>query len=151
MINLSNKAAKRFNIKWSDLPERSGDHWKVDVVMMGRVPMLLIVHEHTLSTLVRRKSMFRSPLDIADEICRCCPWFPREVPRSLGKNGDRRIVGSMNEMKRMIIGFYTPDDMAMAERSLNTGLYTYLSAEKYGYGRPFQAVENYRDGQVPWL
>lgn len=33
MINLSNKAAKRFRINWKDLEERSGDFWKVDVVI----------------------------------------------------------------------------------------------------------------------
>ena len=58
MIDLSNKAAKRFGIKWKDLEERSGDFWKVDVVMIGRVPMLFIVHEYTLFTMVRRKSQF---------------------------------------------------------------------------------------------
>jgi hypothetical protein len=46
MINLSNKSAKRFGISWKDLEERAGDFWKVDVVMVERVPMLFIVHEH---------------------------------------------------------------------------------------------------------
>jgi len=151
MINLSNKAAKRFNVRWSDLEERAGDYWKADVVMMGRIPMLLIVHELTLSTLVRRKSQFRSPLDIADEIWRSCPWFPREAPASLGKNGNRKIVGSINEMKRMLFGEYSPDDAAIVERSLNEGLYSYLSVEKYGYGRPVEAVKQYQDSQMPWL
>jgi hypothetical protein len=45
MIDLSNQAAKRFRINWKDLDERSGDFWKVDAVMVGRVPMLFIVHE----------------------------------------------------------------------------------------------------------
>jgi len=151
MINLSNKAAKRFNIRWSDLVERTGDYWKADVVMMGRIPMLLIVHELTLYTLIRRKSQFGSPLDIADEVLQCCPWFPRNVSPSLGKNGDRRIVGSINEMKRMMFGEYSPDDIAIVERSLNEGLYSYLSAEKHGYGRPVEAVEQYKNSQMPWL
>lgn len=47
MIDLSNKAAQRFGIKWKHLEERSGDFWKVDVVMIGRIPMLCIVHEYT--------------------------------------------------------------------------------------------------------
>lgn len=66
MINLSNKAAKRFRVKWSDLESRNGDFWKVDVVMAERVPMLFIVHEYTLFTLVRRKSQFHNPLGIAE-------------------------------------------------------------------------------------
>lgn len=47
MIDLSNKAAKRFGIKWKNLEERSGNFWKVDLVMIGRVPMLFIVQEDT--------------------------------------------------------------------------------------------------------
>ena len=42
MINLSNKAAIRFKVKWKELEERSGDFWKVDIMMIGRVPMLLV-------------------------------------------------------------------------------------------------------------
>ena len=44
-----------FGLKWDDLPERSGNHSKTDVMMIGRVPMLLIVHAYTLFTLVRER------------------------------------------------------------------------------------------------
>ena len=73
MIDPGNKAAKRFRINWKDLEERSGDFWKVDTVMIGRVPMLFIIHENTLFTLVRRKSQFRDPLAIANDILKTCP------------------------------------------------------------------------------
>jgi hypothetical protein len=113
--------------------------------------MLLIAHELTLYTIVRRKSQFRSPLDIADEVLQSCPWYPRDVSRSLGKNGDRRIVGSINEMKRMMFCEYSPNDVDIIEKSLNEGLYSYLSAEKYGYGSPVEAVNQYKNSQMPWL
>lgn len=85
MIDLSHKAAKRFCINWKDLDERSGDFWKVDAVMIGRAPMLFVVHEYTLFTLVRRKAAFRS----GDPLRRwktmyggkrpgSDPWFTRE-------------------------------------------------------------------------
>jgi hypothetical protein len=74
MINLSNKAAKRFRVNWSSLEERSGDFWKVDVQMVERVPMLFIVHEYTLFTLVRRKTQFHDPLHIAGEIIKACAF-----------------------------------------------------------------------------
>ena len=151
MINLSNKAAKRFNVKWADLQERSGDRWKVDVVMLGRVPILLIVHEFTLYTLVRRKSQFHSPLDIADEIVRCCPWYRSDISPALGRNADRRIVGSITEMKRQILGAYSPDDIVTVENLINGGLYSYLSAKRYEYGRPVEAVMQYENSQMPWL
>jgi hypothetical protein len=75
MLNFSQKAAKRFLLQFSGLEERAGDFWKVDVAMFARVPMLMIVHEYTLFTLIRRKSQFKTPLDIAAEIKRCCPWI----------------------------------------------------------------------------
>ena len=99
MIDLSAKAAKRFRINWKDLEERSGDFWKVDRVMIGRVPMLFILHEHTLFTLLRRKSQFQDPLAIANDILKPCPWYRSPGTSSLGKNGNRKLTGSINEMK----------------------------------------------------
>jgi hypothetical protein len=49
MINLTKKAECRFNIQWHNLQQREGDFWKLDVFMMGRIPMLLLVHEYTLN------------------------------------------------------------------------------------------------------
>ena len=151
MINLSNKAAKRFRVKWSSLEERSGDFWKVDIQMLERVPMLFIVHEYTLFTLVRRKREFRDPLTIADEIRRACPWYRNVVEPTIGKNGNRKVTGSINQMMRMTWGFYSPEQINALEMYINNGLYSYLSTDKHGYGRPFQAVESYANGKTPWL
>jgi len=151
MINLSNKAAKRFRVKWSSLEERSGDFWKVDVQMFDRVPMLLIVHEYTLFTLVRRKTQFRSPLLIADEIKQACPWYRYVGEPTLGKNSNRKITGSITEIKRMTWGLYTPEQINGLEMAINNGLFSYLSSGKNDYGRPFKAVESYTKGKTPWL
>ncbi len=111
MINFSQKAAKRFRIPWSSLKEWSGDYWKVDVEMFGHVPMLMIVHEYTLFTLVRRKTQFKTSQDIAAEIKQCCPWY-RYVGQSIfGKNGNKRITGSINQMKRETCGMFSPDEI----------------------------------------
>ena len=48
MINFTVQAAKRFRINWKDLEDRSGDFWKVDVMMVERVPVLFIVLEYSL-------------------------------------------------------------------------------------------------------
>jgi hypothetical protein len=151
MIDLSNKAAKRFRIPWKDLEERSGDFWKVDVVMIGRVPMLYIVHEQTLFTLVRRKSQYRDPLAIADDIIGSCPWYKGPSTQSLGKNGNRKLTGSINEMKRMTVGLYSPEQINAMEMSINQFLFSYLSRDPNDYLRPFEAVESYVKGQTPWL
>jgi len=151
MINLSVKAAKRFRIDWSDLEERSGDFWKVDVVMAGRTPMLLIVHEYTLFTLVRRKAVFRKTQGVAQEIKDRCPWYRYVGKPTIGKNANPRIVGSINEIKRLTRGRFSPDQTAAFEHSINTCIYSYLSKEKYGYGQPLEAVDQYIKGQMPWL
>ena len=151
MINLSKKAAKRFRINWKDLEERSGDFWKVDAVMVVRVPMLFIVHEYTLFTLVRRKSQFRDPLAIAKEIIIACPWYRGvEIP-SIGKNGNRKLTGSITEMKRMVLGLYAPEQINAMEMAINQCLFSYLSTDRKGYSTPFEAVESYAKGLTPWL
>ena len=151
MINLTQKTAKRFNINWKDLEERSGAFWKVDAVVMDRVPMLFIVNEYTLFTLVRRKSQFRDPLAIANEVITSCPWYRSPATPSLGKNGDRKLTGSISEMKRMTVGFYSPEQINAMEMSINQGLFSYLATERYGYTNPFDAVESYVEGRMPWL
>ena len=151
MINLSNKAAKRFRVKWSSLEERSGDFWKVDVQIFDRVPMLFIVHEYTLFTLVRRKTRFRDPLHIADEIRTVCPWYRYSGEPTLGKNGNRKLTGSISEMKRMTWGLYSPEQINALEMFINDCIYSYLSPDKDGYGRPFDAAESYAKGETPWL
>ena len=151
MINLSNKAAKRFRIAWKDLEERVGDFWKVDVVIIDRVPMLFIVHEYTLFTLVRRKSHFCDPESIANDVINACPWYSAPESFSLGKNGNRRLTGSINEMKRMTSGLYSPEQINAMEMSINQGLFSYLSTKQDGYSNPFGAVESYVKGYTPWL
>ena len=151
MINLSNKAAKRFRIKWTDLEEREGDFWKVDVVMIERVPMLFIVHEYTLFTLIRRKSQFRDPQAIANDIMNSCPWYQAPKSLSLGKSGNRKLTGSINEMKRLTVGLYSHEQINAMEMSINQCLFSYIAAEKNEYSKPFEAVENYIKGKTPWL
>ncbi len=151
MINLSNKSAKSFKIKWKDLEDRSDDCWKVEIVMFGRVPMLFIVHEYTLFTLIRRKVQFKNPRAISNEIINACPWYQTPIPFSLGKNGNRKLTGSMNEIKRHTVGLYSPEQINSMEMSLNNCLFSYLSAEKDEYLTPFEAVENYVKGITPWL
>jgi hypothetical protein len=151
MINLTLKSAKRFRINWKDLEERAGDFWKVDAVMIGRVPMLLIVHEYTLFLMVRRKSQFRDPLAVANAIIQSCPWYHPPTNVSLGKNGNRKLTGSINEMKRMILGLYSPEQVNAMEMSINQSLFSYLSSDRSRYFNPFDAVESYVKGRTPWL
>ncbi len=148
MINLSNKAATRFKVKWKELEERSGDFWKVDIMMIGRVPMLLIIHEYTLFTLIRRKSAFKNPHGIAIDILKSCPWYSGSKSLSLGKNGNRQLNGSINEIKRITIGLYSPEQINAMEMAINQCIFSYLSSEKSNYSNPFEAVERYVKGKT---
>ncbi|MCG8470514.1 MAG: hypothetical protein MI742_01490 [Desulfobacterales bacterium] len=143
---MSNKAAKRFKISWAELEERSGDFWKVDIAMFGRVPMLFIVHELTLFTLVRRKSQFKTLQGVVSEITSCCPWYKNSEAFSIGKNGNRKITGSINEIKRMTVGLYSSENINAMEMLINQCLFSYLSVGKNDYSTPFEAVESYVRG-----
>ena len=149
MIDLSKKAAGRFKLKWDDLPERSGDRWKVDVMMVGRVPMLLIVHVYTLFTLVRRKSDFKTLEGIGEEIRRCCPWYRHVGPVTVGKNSNRRLTGSITEIKRNTWGLCLPDQSNAMEMRINNCLFSYLSETPRDYGTSLDAVEKYTRGLWP--
>ncbi|MFH2092288.1 MAG: hypothetical protein ABIJ31_07985 [Pseudomonadota bacterium] len=151
MINLSNKAATRFKCKWKDLEERSGDFWRIDIMMIGRIPMLLIVHEYTLFTIVRRKLMFQNLNSVANEILKSSPWYHSSKSFSLGKNGNRQLNGSINEIKRITAGLYSPDQINAMEMSINQCIFSYLSTPKKDYLNPFEAVESYVKGKTPWL
>jgi len=136
-------------LKWEDLLERSGDRWKVDIMMVGRVPMALIVHEYTLFTLVRRKSDFKTVERIADEIRRCCPWYRHAGRVTVGKNSDRRLTGSITEIRRNVWGLYSPEQINAMEMHINKCLFSYLSKVPRNYGTPFEAVEKYARGLWP--
>lgn len=151
MINLSSKAAKRFKRKWKDLEERSGDFWKIDIMMIGRIPMLLIVHEYTLFTIIRRKSAFQNLHSVANEILKSSPWYHGSKSLLLGKNGNRQLNGSINEIKRITAGLYSPDQINAMELAINQCIFSYLSTEKRDYLSPFEAVESYVKVETPWL
>ncbi len=130
MINLSKKAAKRFNIKWTDLKEQSGDFWKIDVIMVSHYPVLLIVHEYTLFALVRRKTKFNTIDDVVEEIKHSCPWYrcPKKV--IIGKNRNRKLNGAITEMKRITAGTYSSNFTSEIEKRIHMSIYSYLSARK---------------------
>ena len=152
MINLTKKAADRFHIKWADLQEQSGDHWKIDMIMVSHYPVLLIVHEYTLYTLVRRKSEFKSIEHIVHEIKIKCPWYQCPDKIIAGKNSDRKLVGSMNEMKMATAGGYSMNFTEEIQERINNNWYSYLSEEKYNYGTPYEALEKYKKGEwPPWV
>jgi hypothetical protein len=151
MLNFSQKATKRFRMQWSGLEERSGDFWKVDVAMFAHVPLLMIVHEYTLFTLIRPKSQFKTPQDIAAEIRRCCTWYRCDGQPTFGRNGNKRIIGSITQMKRETWQMFLPEQINAIEIYLNNNLYSYIAVGKRNYGKPFEAVEGYVSGCMPWL
>ncbi len=153
MLDFTRRSAQRFNLQWKDLPDRRGDHWKIEVEMFGRVPMLLIVHEQTLFTLVRRKSEFKTPEKLADEIRLCCSWYKNKGETAFGRNSDRRLTGSITEMKMITRAMeFSPVSINRAEMAINGCLFSYLETkEPKRIRNPFDAVECYVKGEMPWL
>lgn len=146
MINLSKKAASRFNYRWTDLNEQNGDFWKIDTIMVSRYPVVLFIHEYTLFTLVRRKTDFKTIKSVINEIMRCCPWYKHIGDITIGKNTDKKLNGNINEMKRSTAGDYSTNFCLEIESIINNCLFLNLSTEKYGYGTPIEAVEKYVNG-----
>ena len=153
MLDFTKRSAQRFNLQWQDLPERSGDHWKIEVEMFSRVPMLLIVHEQTLFTLIRRKSEFKTPEKLADEIRLCCKWYRNANETTFGRNNDRRLTGSITERKRMIrILEFSHESINRAEMAINQCPFSYLRDKETKRSlKPFDAVDYYVKGEMPWL
>lgn len=149
MLNFSKKAAERYHLNWNDLPERKGDFWKIDIAMIGRTPMILIIHEYTLFTLVRKKSDFKRIDDISNEIIHYCHWYKCQETVSLGKNTDKKLNGSINEIKTQTWFVDSPDSINTLEMRINGNLYSNLSDKKYNYGTPFEAVDLYVKGLWP--
>ncbi len=144
MFTFTKKAADTFKLKWAQLEERSGDNWKVDLFRIGRYPVLLIVHEKTLFTLVRRKAEFKTVETITKEIEHHCPWYPFPAEISLGRNSDRRLSGSITEMRKFTWNMTSLDELPQLENQINHGLFSFLAESKYDYGKPIDALSRYR-------
>jgi hypothetical protein len=78
------------------------------------------------------------------------PWYRSPAKPSLGKIGNRKLTGSINEMKRMTLGLYSPGRISAMEMSINQCLFSYLSTDHERYRKPFDAVESYVKGQAPY-
>ena len=153
MLDFTKRSAQRFNLHWKDLPDRRGDHWKIEVEMFGRVPMLLIVHEQTLFTLVRRKSQFKTPEKLADEIRLCCSWYKNKGETTFGRNSERHFTGNITEMKRIIrVMDFSPERINGLEMAINQCPFSYLrNRETKRFHNPFDAVILYEKGETSWL
>jgi len=125
-----------------NLEKLSGDNWKIDIIMVSRIPVMLIIHEYTLYTLTRRKAQFKTISSVIDEISAHCPWYTIPENPVIGKNNDRRLNGSITEIKRISAGDY-PDNLTkeIAER-INTCIYSYLSEKNTGTGHLKKLLEN---------
>jgi len=109
------------------------------------------VHEYTLFTIIRRKSTFQNLNSVAGEIIKSCPWYHGSKSPTIGKNGNRQLNGSINEIKRLTTGLFTSDRINAMEMAINQCIFSYLSTEKSGYSNPFEAVKSYVKGKTPWL
>ncbi len=142
MIFLTQKAAKRFSTPWKECIDLSdeGEGWKVDVQMYFRTPLLIITHSKTLYTLVRRKRDIPTLAHLIQEIEEICPWFQFKEPHVIGKNANRQLSGSMNEMKWIIdcnsVEYSKENYLEEMERQINSFIFSQIA-----YDTPTEAVQ----------
>lgn len=103
MIALTARAAKRFKLIHAQLPAVEDGAWVVDLVKLFRGPLLvLLVHQDSLFTLVRQAKEVKSLDSAARTVARVWPEIEQEDRTAVFKNGNRRVTGSINDMKHMI-------------------------------------------------
>jgi hypothetical protein len=102
MIALTARAAKRWKVAHTSLPAVETGAWVVDLMKLGKGPLLvLLVHQETLFTLLRPASAVKTLAQVAAEIAvvqhGCAP-----AVAPLYRNGNRRVTGSLTDMKYLI-------------------------------------------------
>jgi hypothetical protein len=103
MIALTARAAKRFKASHSKLPPIETGAWVVDLIKLFRGPQLvLIVHQDSLFTLVRKSDEVKTLADAVREIGRVWPEIEPADRAAVYKNGSRRVTGTINDMKHML-------------------------------------------------
>lgn len=110
MFNLTIKAANNFKYSWKNLPMQDGDYWRIDICHINRLKYLMAVHEETFCTHLLRAFDFKSFELIHRFILELSPWFCFSSV-SIGKCNDRKVTGTMTEMKKIIWSLqdeYTP-------------------------------------------
>ncbi len=137
MFNLTMKSAKNFKYNWKELPEHNGDFWRIEVCLIKRKKYFLAVHEKTFSTNILRAIDFKSPEEIAEVIRELNPWY-RYPGISVGKKQNRKLTGTINDMKNTIYYLEDIEDIAEIEKAINDtpwsalpDSFVYKEIEKY--------------------
>lgn len=102
MINLTRKAADRFKVPYSELEAREGDFWRVDIVYVQRRKYLLCAHEVTLAVSLHQAARHRTLDSLFDALAERHPWYLGTRETGIMKGSNRRITGSMTDMKQMM-------------------------------------------------
>jgi hypothetical protein len=119
VIALTARAAKRWKVAHAALPAVETGAWIVDLMKLGQGPLLvLIVHQDTLFTLLRPASLVKTVEQVAAEVA-CVQ--PHHVPAvtPLYRNGNRRVTGSITDMKHLIRVWLEFDELAVVEDKIN--------------------------------
>jgi len=119
MIALTTKAAKRWKLKYVELEAVETGAWVVDLLKLGRGPLLvLIVHQDSLFTLLRPFAEVKSLEHLGAEIARVWPGYRLDAT-AICRNGNRRVTGSITDMKHLIRVHVRFDDLSVVEEKIN--------------------------------
>lgn len=141
MIALTARAAKRWKVPHASLPAVETGAWVVDLMKLGKGPWLVLaVHQETLFTLLRWASAVKTLAQAAAEIAAVQRGrVPSVTP--LYKNGNRRVTGSINDMKFMMRYHARFDDLAEIEDQINGCIFSAI-----GMDVPRERFERIRGG-----
>jgi len=128
MIALTNKSSTRFKVKFAELTPVENGAWVVDLIKFGKGPLVaLIVHQDSLFTLVRMAAELKTMGDVEHEIAQV--WSPFESV-AIVRNGNRRVTGSITDMKHMSrIHYAHGDSLRDIENRLNDCPFSYIGME----------------------
>lgn len=119
MIALTAKAAKRWKMRYAALPAVDTGAWVVDLLKLDKGPLLvLIIHQDSLFTRIRLAAALKSLEQMADLIAGAWPER-RPADGVICRNGNRRVTGSITDMKHLIRAHAKFDELAQIEDSIN--------------------------------
>lgn len=136
VLAVTKKVAKEWNVDFASCEVVSSGRWVVDFSQTeDDRPFCLVTHQDTLFTVVFHGGLPK-PKDVLARIGSEAPWFQLSIAGLFARNGNRRVTGSMLDMKYLASSVAmnggTEHDM---QRLINKTPYSML-----GMDRPNDAV-----------
>lgn len=99
VLAVTKKVAKEWKIDFASCEVVSSGRWVVDFCEVENgLPLCLATHQNTLFTMVFCGRL-PNPKEVLARIGSEAPWFQLSIAGLFARNGNRRVTGSMTDMK----------------------------------------------------